>query len=385
MKILLLNANRAGVGTYHRALHFGRALSRRGHTVTMMTVSNQSRYRQHVRSENERFVIIECPNWLDELLPWHASGALDILSRIRELWRGAYDLVYAFEYQPNISLPVFLVRPFKPFRLMSDWCDWHAGASYHFGGYRLAHAVDRYFEELIRHHADFVTTINQTLYERARSIGIAGDDLAIVGEGVDPSYIAPLDKAEARRGLNLPGAAPIIGTIADSDWAIEVLCAAVAALRDTEARLLYIGTRPAALARCVQRHGIADRLLAPGRVSDSELPRYLGAADLFALPLEDSLANRGRWPHKLGDMLAARRPVVVSLGGEFPQLLRERDCAVVVGFGADDFAHAIRRILGAPAEYEGIAARGRQLIERELNWEVIGDQLEEALERATSA
>ena len=195
MKILLLNANRVGVGTYHRALHFGRELARRDHDVTMMTVSATSRFRAEVRRDRDHFTIIECPNFLDELLPWHASGVLDIALRIRELWRGAYDVVYAFEYQPNISIPVLLARRFKRFVLISDWCDWHAGASYHFGGYRLAHAIDRRFEEHIRHRADFITTINTTLHDRARSIGIAEDRLAIVGEGVDPR----LHRAERSR------------------------------------------------------------------------------------------------------------------------------------------------------------------------------------------
>jgi len=38
----------------------------------------------------------------------------------------------------------------------------------------------------------------------------------------------------------------------------------------------------------------------PGRVADEDLPWYLACADVLALPLEDTLINRGRWPHKLG-------------------------------------------------------------------------------------
>ena len=143
MKILLLNANRAGVGTYHRALNFGRELARRGHLVTLMTVSNTRRFHSEARRESERFRIVECPNWLDELLPWGASGVLDVLLRIREIVVGQYDVVYAFEYQPNISIPVFVTRRLRRYTLLSDWCDWHAGASYHFGGRRWAFACPR--------------------------------------------------------------------------------------------------------------------------------------------------------------------------------------------------------------------------------------------------
>jgi glycosyltransferase involved in cell wall biosynthesis len=384
MKILLLNANRVGVGTYHRALNFGRELARRGHDVAMMTVSGTQKFRRQERIDRERFRVIECPNWLDELLPWHASGPIDIWLRIRELWRGGYDLVYAFEYQPNISLPVFLTRAFRRYLLVSDWCDWHAGASYAFGGRRWAHEIDRFFEELIRHHADHVTTINHTLHDRARAIGIAGNRVSIVGEGVDPSYIVPMPRDPARRRLDLPEGIPIVGTIRDALRSAEILCGAVAKSGNTDLHLLVIGSNPEPIRRLAHSHGIADRVITPGRVSDADLPYYLACADVLALPLEDNLVNRGRWPHKLGDMLAAERPVIVSRGGEFPELLESRGCAVVVEFDAAAFARAIDAALTDRAGHAALAARGRGLIERELNWDVIGDQLEGVLHRMTS-
>jgi glycosyltransferase involved in cell wall biosynthesis len=371
MKFLLLNANRVGIGTYHRALHFGRELARRGHVVTMMTVSQTRRFRAHTVHDSERFMVIECPNFLDELLPWHASGAIDIALRIRELWRGSYDVVYAFEYQPNISIPVLLARRFKRFTLISDWCDWHAGASYHFGGYRLAHAIDRRFEEHIRHRADFVTTINETLRARARSIGIPDDRVAIVGEGVDPSYIVPSDPTEARRQLGLPLDVKLVGTIRDAPKSTAMLRDAIS--RVTGAYLLVIG----------DKSDFGDRVITPGRVSDADLPRYLAACDVLALPLEDNLVNRGRWPHKLGDMIAAQRPVIVSGGGEFPALLAARSAALVVDHSAEAFARAFADVFSDPDAFAAMARRGRELIERELNWDVIGDRLAEIVRVAT--
>lgn len=383
MKILLLNANRVGIGTYHRALHFGRELARRGHDVTMMTVSNTRKFVAQTRVDAARFRIIECPNWLDQLLPWGASGLIDIFLRIKELWEGDYDVVYAFEYQPNISVPVLLLRRLRKFTLLSDWCDWHAGAGYHFGGYRWAHAIDGYFEELIRHRADFVTTINHTLRDRARNIGVAAERLAVVSEGVDPTYIAPLDKNEARRALGLPDV-PIVASIRDHDAAAELLCHAVAASRHRDLHLLIVGSVPKHIAELGEKLGLGERLLLPGRVSDEDLPRYLGAADVHALPLENNLANRGRWPHKLGDMLASQRPVVVTRAGEFPELVEQRGCALVVDCTADAFRDAIDGILDAPERHADLARRGRALIERELNWDVIGTQLEDVLRRAMS-
>jgi glycosyltransferase involved in cell wall biosynthesis len=382
MKILMLNANRVGIGTYHRALHFGRELARQGHDVKLMTVSNDHRFRQRVRTDVPRLTIVECPNLLDELLPWHASGILDIGLRIRELWRGGYDVVYAFEYQPNISIPVLLARRFRRFTLISDWCDWHAGAGYHFGGYRIAHAIDRRFEEHIRHHADFVTTINQVLHDRALAIGLPAARLAVVGEGVDPAYIVPGDRDAARAELALPAGA-LIGTIRDAPLATALLCAA---LRDLpRARLLVIGANPDGARADARRAGVAERVIATGRVSDEHLPRYLAACDVLALPLEDNLVNRGRWPHKLGDMLAAQRPVVTSTAGEFPALIAQHAAGVIAELSPRGFAVAIGDLLERPEAAAAIARRGRALIERDLNWDVIGAHLGRVVERARAS
>jgi len=106
MKLLLLNANRVGKGTYHRALGFGRELARRGHDATMMTVSKDERFRPQERLDASGLRNSSSARaLLDELLPWHASGPLDIGLRLREIAFGRYDAVYAFEYQPNVSLP----------------------------------------------------------------------------------------------------------------------------------------------------------------------------------------------------------------------------------------------------------------------------------------
>ena len=58
-----------------------------------------------------------------------------------------------------------------------------------------------------------------------------------------------------------------------------------------------------------------------------------------------------------------------------------RGCATVVGFGAAAFAGAIDAALGDPAGSAELAARGRALAERELNWTAIGDQLDGVLRK----
>jgi len=348
-----------------------------------MTVSNARRFTSGSRDEPSGLRVTEMPNFLDELLPWHASGPLDIVRRTLAAVAGPYDLIYAFEYQPNVSTPALAARWLRGRALISDWCDWHAGVSYRFGGKPWAHRIDRFFEEFIRHRADHLTVINHTLRDRALSIGISAERITVIPEGVDPEYIRPLDRDEMRARLGFPLDAVIVGTILDSAAAAELLMRAVLLLAPSQPsiRLLIVGKTPPSFSAIAERLGVRDRMILPGRVSDDDLPRSLACADLLALPLEDNPINRGRWPHKLGDLVAAGRPVLVSVGGEFPQMLGERGCAGVVAFDAAAYAAAISDLLASPDRATELARRGRQLIVDELNWDRLGGQVTSVVEQ----
>lgn len=383
MRVLLLNANRVGVGTYFRAYYFGRELAKRGHEAVLLTVSNTHRFRSAAREDESGLRVTEMPNFLDEWLPWHASGPLDIVRRTAAAVGGPYDVIYAFEYQPNVSVPAVAGRWLRGRALISDWCDWHAGASYYFGGKSWAHRIDRFFEEFIRHRADHLTVINHTLRDRALSIGIPVERITVIPEGVDPDYIRPLDRDEMRGRLGLPLDTVIVGTIRDSLAGAELLIRAIRELEPSRPniRLLIVGRTPSSFLGLAHRLGLGDRMILPGRVSDDDLPRYLACADVLALPLEDNLINRGRWPHKLGDLVAAARPVLVSVGGEFPQMLGARGCAWVLPFDAVAYAEAISALLCSPHRAAELARRGRDLIVKELNWDRIGVEVAAVVER----
>lgn len=160
MRILALNFTEKGVGTYLRAFYFSRELARAGNEVTLATVSRSSRFQRGIsykrgwigeasepRGEGPWIRLIEGPAWGNRALPGSGWGPLDIWGRIRELETSNYDAVLGFEYQPNVSWPVYLTQRRKNYAFYSDWCDWFGGSSNRFCGWKLAHRVDAYFEE----------------------------------------------------------------------------------------------------------------------------------------------------------------------------------------------------------------------------------------------
>src|SRR5215472_9421964 len=196
MKILSLNFNQKGIGTYRRSFYFSRELARAGHDVTMITVSRNSKFQRRITykrdwcTESNKPIgdgpwirQIEGPSWGHRLLPGWGSGPLDIWHRFFEILHGEFDVVIGFEHHPNVSWPVYLTKWQRPFLFISDWCDWFAGQSNQFLGWRLAQQLDAYFEEKIRLSAQVVSVTSRVLFQRALSLGIPASRVVHIPEG----------------------------------------------------------------------------------------------------------------------------------------------------------------------------------------------------------
>src|SRR5262249_54513049 len=99
------------------------------------------------------------------------------------------------------------------------------------------------------------------------------------------------------------------------------------------------------------------RLLAP--IPFGEVPDYLAAADVVAVPQRDTPDTRGQVPAKLFDAMAMGRPIVSTRVSMIPEILD--GCGVLVGPGdVDALAGAMERIVDDPREGRVLGARARE-------------------------
>lgn len=373
MRILFLNANLAGCGTYHRALWFARICARHGHQATVCTVARDLRWTRREWREGA-LRVIEGPRWGYTWLPGHGSNWLDILWRWREIRAGQYDVVYAFEYHPNVAWPVYAGLRAQQV-LLSDWCDWYAGAANVMRGYRWLHTWDRRREEHIRHRAARVSVISSVLAARAHAIGIDPTRIALLREGVDTTHMRPYDRSRAKAVLGIPADTLVVGTLNDGQALPHLLTAfADLARRLSRVCLLFVGQAPRLLHEMAARYGITQHLIVTGRCSDEELPRLLSAADVCPLPLEDSCVNRARFPHKIGDYLACGAAVLLTRVGDYPMLLERAGAACVVNSLAE-VPDAMYR-LACDAEWRAhLGHAGRAWVQQNLDWSVLAPQI----------
>jgi len=391
MRILTLNANLKDAGTYYRCFYFSRELARHGHDVTMITVSRASRFRPRTYFTRDRINeqaapagdgpwvrMIEGPRWGYKLLPGWGYGPLDIWLRLREILTGDYDLIYGFEYQPNVSWPVYLTRPLKHYRFYSDWCDWHAGGCNVLRGWKLAHKVDGFFEEHIRLIADKVTTSVSLLRQRAVRIGVPEHRIAFVAQGCDSDYITPVDIQSVRKQLNFPLEVPIVGMGIEIYWRESLEVFQQIRQQIPAALLLIIGHKQAGLREYAERLGLGTSVIETGWVSDVEYPLYLSIPDVLFLVMKPDLSDLGRWPGILCDYLAAGRPTVVTDVGESAAFIKQHQAGLTVS-SLEELADQIVHLLKDTEARRFYGAQARQAVITGLDWRVLGEVINQVV------
>lgn len=382
VKILYLNHNVKGRSTYHRCFQFAKHLVARGHHVDLLTISPTERLHFH-ETVQQGVHIIETPDLLvgmtrtgwDPYDTWRRQGFLK---------RRRYDLIHAFDSRPAVILPALTQRKRDGATLLSDWADWWGRGGviderpnklikFAFEG------IETYFEEHYRTQADGLTVISDALHERAITLGVRPEVIAHISGGADIEHITPGDRIAARRALGISEHGPIVGFSGFVHYDLTLLLAAfdeLARMR-RDVRLLLTGARSPLVQRYAQRGGWEDRVIEAGVIDYAILPRYHACVDVFALPYANKLANRGRWPNKIGDYLAAGRPIVSNPVGDIKVLFTAFDIGYLTDETPSAFAHGLLRAIEDPEAAARKGQIGRSVAENVLSWRQLSVRMEE--------
>lgn len=378
MRVAMLVLNTIGKGTYWRAFHLARCLVANGHRVTLVAMAAERTARFSYRVV-QGVTVVAAPDllWGPLRSGWDPYSAL-----ARTLWLlpHRYDIVHAFECRPAVLLPA-LAAGRAPSRLVTDWCDWFgAGGSVEERANPVVRGVLRpvetFFEERFRTLAAGTTVICSTLREKALALGVPDDRILCLRDGADIEAILPGDRAAARVALGLPADAPIVGYVGqifrrDAQLMADAFTATRAALPN--ARLLLIGHVNQPIERL-----LADPagIVRSGPLSYTALSTYLAACDVCWLPLCDSGANRGRWPLKLNDYMAAGRATVATAVGDVADVLERYLAGVLARDEPADLACATLRLLEDAPGRAAMESTARWAAEAAFDWRLRALDLE---------
>lgn len=382
MKILYLNHNISGEGTYFRAFNFAKHLASLGHEMTLITVSPDSLFKAKEKTV-DGVRVIEAPRFLDQ----HRGGwaPLDVLYRIKHVLSNDYDIIHGFDHKPNVSFPMYFSRWFrKKAVLVSDWADWWTK-----GGISAASRltpeilIETVLEESVRKLSGFNTVTSQVLKERALSIGIKKEDVFYIPSGCDTDNIKPLSMKEilaAKKRLGISHKKKIFEFIGfghgDVDLLVEAFTLARARVKDR--LFLIVGPIDEKLKNKISASPYAADIITTGRVPYGDIPMYAGISDICLLPLRDNPANRGRGPIKAGDYMAAGKPIIANPVGDIDYFIKKYKVGITAGFEPAAMADKMIKLSSSPALMKKYSANSLKTARNILSWERVSAEMEKA-------
>ncbi|HEX6230711.1 MAG TPA: glycosyltransferase family 4 protein [Actinomycetota bacterium] len=157
--------------------------------------------------------------------------------------------------------------------------------------------------------------------------------------------------------------------------------------RVPDASLLIVGDGPYRGAlEAMARDAPPGSVTFAGEVSQSDLPRYFRAGDVFAMPCRSRLAGLEveGWGIVFIEAAACGRPVVVGDSGGARESLVDGETGVLVdGRDVGAVADAVASLLADPARAHAMGAAGRSRVERSFTWSRAAAQLAAWLRGAT--
>jgi glycosyltransferase involved in cell wall biosynthesis len=377
LNIVTLLSNHTNKGTYWRAFSFGRMLVRRGHNVTILCTSPRGRLRR-AQGVVDGVRLVEFP----DLLPGALRSGWDLWNTMNRLaWlRGKrFDLVHAIESRPVVIFPALEVKRHGA-RLFMDWCDWFGkGGSVEERPNPLIRSilrpVETFFEDHYRIRADGIMVINSFLRQRAIGLGVKPEHIRLIRDGSDPT-IPVINCRSARQMLGLPTEDPLIGFVGgtytrDAQFMAAAFNHVLAAV--PQAHLILAGYFNRSIEAWVQN---PSAIIRSGVVKYRDLYTYMAACNVCWLPLCDSGANRGRWPHKLNDYMTVARPTISTAVGDLVDVIPQYGLGLVTPVDAERFAEETLSLLRDENRAQAIGQAARRAAEEVFDWEILTDELE---------
>ncbi len=216
----------------------------------------------------------------------------------------------------------------------------------------------------------------------------------LLGMGVDPARIALIypgvDVAVFRTGLDTAGLREGLGIGADEKLVFSVgrlsrrkgfdqMVRAVKRLRAEGIALRYviggIGEDADYLDDLIRELGLADIVHRIGPIRETDLPRWLNACDVFAMPNREINGDNEGFGMVFIEAAACGKPSLAGLaGGTGSAVLQGETGLRVDGTSVEAVTGGLRSLLTQPALAREWGQRALQRVEREFSWERVAEK-----------
>ena len=228
-------------------------------------------------------------------------------------------------------------------------------------------------------HADRVIANSEHTRDTLLAMGVAPPRIAIVYPGVDIAVFKPgLDVAGLRERLNLAPAETLVFSVGrlSRRKGFDQMIRAVAQLRAEGLPVRYviggIGEDADYLDALIQQHrltGIAHRI---GALSDADLPRWLNACDVFAMPNREINGDNEGFGMVFIEAAACGKPSLAGeAGGTGSAVLDGVTGLRVNGASLDAVVQGLRTLARDVDLCRQLGAAGLARVEAHFSWEAV--------------
>jgi glycosyltransferase involved in cell wall biosynthesis len=295
------------------------------------------------------------------------------------------EILVASKPRPTSFGLGLLARARRRRPLVLDIDDWEVGFFYRSGAWgRVGRALNlanpnglswTWLAEKLICRADAITVASRFLERR-----FGGTLLPHVRdtEAWDPARYDRAD-ARARQGVGTSKVVMFLGTPRGHKGVDDLIDAV--GLLGPGVVLALVGVDPARSG--APRWSGLSHVRVTGEIPFDDVPRYLVAADVVAVPQRETMDTVGQVPAKLFDAMALARPIVSTSVSMIPEILD--GCGLVVEPGdVSALAGAIKRLLDNAEEAAALGQRARERCEARYSFRVARATLFPLIERLTA-
>ncbi|QPJ65194.1 MAG: glycosyltransferase family 4 protein [Candidatus Nitrohelix vancouverensis] len=162
---------------------------------------------------------------------------------------------------------------------------------------------------------------------------------------------------------------------------VEDLIQCMRFVEDPKARLVIVGAG-SELEEILERYPeVKDRVKVFPRIPFSELPDYLSAGDIAAIPQRHTSDTVGQMPAKIFDAMAMAKPIVSTRVSDIPDVLGGFGYLVEPG-NVRGLAEALNYIISHPEEARQMGANARRRCQENFDIRILREQLMECVGKA---
>lgn len=385
MKILFLNHNYENFGTFYRCYFLGKYLARRGHEIDIVCASRKN-FDLKIKSRivEPNFRIVTLPRI--RLHEYHTGHLLRALINSGLVMVKNYDILHSFAVaQPATAVPTVIASYLRNKPIVVDWDDaWEGGLADQHPS--LIGRVISYLEREVPKLADTVTVVSSFLKDVSEKRGYK--NVVKIPNGANVDDIKPLEKESAREFLNIPQDINMMLSIGHTytksiNLMLEAFTMALQRMPDLK---LYIVGNFGRQGEDIKKifSAAKDNITFTGEQPFERVKLYLAAADCLVMPMENSVFEKARFPIRLGDYMAAGRPIISNAVGEVKDVL-SRGCGIIcLPDDVKGFSDIMVRIIEDKRLQREISGKARAMADAEYAWGILAQDLESVYKKLLS-